>query len=112
MKTYLKNFLLVLTLITIQICNKDATAQVSAAPNINIITLEPGKSIEHEISASDIHHYQVMLVAGQFLRAVVDQRGIDVVVTVFDPNDRKLLEIDSPNGAMGPEILGFEADTT
>ncbi len=78
-------------------------------PSIEVPTLEIGKPIEREMTASDVHSYQVTLAAGQFLRAVVEQRGIDVVVTVFAPDGQKLAEIDSPNGTQGPEPVTIEA---
>jgi erythromycin esterase len=77
-------------------------------PSTEVPGLELGKPIERELSASDVHSYQVTLAAGQFLRAVVEQRGIDVVVTVFAPDGQKLAEIDSPNGTQGPEPVTIE----
>jgi len=56
-----------------------------------------------------VHTYTIALEAGQVLLAVVDQRGIDVVVSVFDPGGTKIAEIDSPNGALGPEPVTIEA---
>jgi CHAT domain-containing protein len=37
------------------------------------------------------------------LNAVVEQRGIDVVVQVIAPDGKQLMEVDSPNGDQGPE---------
>ncbi|MCI0423222.1 MAG: hypothetical protein L0312_29030, partial [Acidobacteria bacterium] len=65
--------------------------------------LEPGKPIERELAGGRAHSYQVTLASNQYLYVVVDQRGIDVVVTLFGPDDKKLIEVDSPNGAQGPE---------
>jgi len=56
--------------------------------------------------------YQVNLVSGQFLRVVVDQRGVDLKVRLFDSKGAKRAEIDSTNGAWGPEHLLFVADET
>ncbi|MCY7376668.1 MAG: CHAT domain-containing protein [Pyrinomonadaceae bacterium] len=43
---------------------------------------------------------------------VVLQKGIDVVATLFAPDGKKMLEVDSPNGANGVEPLWFVADAT
>lgn len=48
--------------------------------------LEQGKSIEREITGGETHPYRITLAAGQFLSLVLDQRGIDLIATVFAPN--------------------------
>jgi tetratricopeptide (TPR) repeat protein len=65
--------------------------------------LEVGKPVERELKPGEKHTYHVTLTAGQFFRAVVRQRGIDVVVTLFGPDGKRLVEGDSPNGSEGPE---------
>jgi erythromycin esterase len=65
--------------------------------------LRPGTPIEREIKPGETHRYSVSLEQGQFLGAVVIQRGIDLVIDVIDPSGKKLSEVDSPNGAEGPE---------
>src|SRR5262245_48222402 len=58
------------------------------------LPLEPGKPIERELSGGQTHYYRVKVEAGQYLHLVVDQRGIDVVVTLSGPEGKKLLEVD------------------
>ena len=53
----------------------------------------------------------IAIEAGQFLRAVVTQRGIDVVVTVTGPAAQKLAEVDSPNGRRARSSVSLVADT-
>ena len=76
----------------------------------DVLTLEPGKAIERTLAPGETHAYQIAIEAGQFLRAVVTQRGIDVVVTVTGPAAQKLAEVDSPNGTDGPEPVSLVAD--
>ncbi|MGH9936961.1 MAG: tetratricopeptide repeat protein, partial [Blastocatellia bacterium] len=71
--------------------------------------LEVGKPIERELAGGQAHSYQITLAAGQFLDTVVEQKGIDVVVTLFGPDGKKLIEVDSPNGAQGPEPIQWIA---
>src|SRR4029078_4315017 len=80
----------------------------STAPGV--LTLEPGKATERELVPGETHAYQFGIEAAQFLRAVVTQRGIDVVVTVTGPAGQKLAEVDSPNGTDGPEPVSLVAD--
>jgi erythromycin esterase len=112
MNTYLKNFLSVLVVVALHICDRVASAQVLSARDTNIVKLELGKPVEREMRAGEIHAYYVSLVTGQFLRATIDQRGIDVIVTVFDPDGKKIFEIDSPNGTQGPEPVDIEASSS
>ena len=41
----------------------------------------------------------------RYPHVVADQRGIDVVLSLFAPDGSKLLDIDSPNGSKGPEAF-------
>src|SRR5262249_21210573 len=38
--------------------------------------LEPGKSIEREMSGGQSHSYRIALTAGQYLMAIADQKGV------------------------------------
>ena len=71
--------------------------------------LEVGKPIERELAGGQAHSYGIALAAGQYLHVIVDQRGIDVVLTLYSLDGKKLAEIDSPNGPQGPEPLFFIA---
>jgi CHAT domain-containing protein/tetratricopeptide (TPR) repeat protein len=92
--------------------------QASGAPNSgqgvekDLRLLELDKPIEREMAGGQAHHYQVALTSSQFLRVVVNQRGINVVVTLFAPDGNKIAEIDSPNGTQGPERLSVIAETS
>src|ERR1044072_7862413 len=73
--------------------------------------LEYGKPIERELKPEETHVYTVSLEKGQFFDAAVNQRGIDVMVSVFAPDNSKIAEIDSPNGTEGAEPIAFEVKT-
>jgi erythromycin esterase len=83
--------------------------QRSPYQNEKVPTLERGKVIEREMAGGEAHFYQVMLETGQFLSAVVEQRGIDVVVTIIGPDGKKIADVDSPNGTEGPEVVEVTA---
>ena len=71
--------------------------------------LAQGRPVERPMQGGEAHKYQVLLSTGQYLRVVVDQRGVDVVVTAFGPDDTNIGEVDSPNGTQGPEPLSIAA---
>ncbi len=73
------------------------------------VALEKDKAIERELKAGETHDYQIELKAGEFLNAAVNQRGIDVVVRVFAPDNAKIAEVDSPNEDQGDEPIALEA---
>src|SRR6185503_260023 len=76
-----------------------------AIPALAQESLEVNKPIEKELSGDNAHSYQLKLAANQFVHLVVEQKGIDVVVTLFAPDGQKISEVDSPNGTQGPEPI-------
>jgi CHAT domain-containing protein/Tfp pilus assembly protein PilF len=71
----------------------------------------PLAPVERELKGGESHPYSINLAAGQFLHALVEQKGIDVEVLVFGPDGRQLSTADSPNDLWGPEPLLVIAET-
>lgn len=69
--------------------------------------LDSGKPIEKTLAGGETHNYRVTAQAEQFLRVVVEQRGIDIKLTIFGPDGKQLVEVDSPNGEQGPEAASL-----
>src|ERR1041384_4520087 len=65
---------------------------------------------ERALAGGEIHTYKLTLSRGQFVRAVFDQRGVDVVVTLKDATGQPHVTVDHPVGSWGPEPLFFETD--
>lgn len=65
----------------------------------------PGQPIERTLKGGQTHTFTIHVAAGQFLYVLVDQKGIDVVVTLFGPGGEVLWKVDSPNENRGPEPL-------
>src|SRR5579864_9140837 len=65
--------------------------------------LELHRAIERELANGQTDEYTVQVTAGRFVRLVARQMGVDVAVTVLDPQGKTVLEADRPNGAFGPE---------
>jgi CHAT domain-containing protein/Tfp pilus assembly protein PilF len=72
--------------------------------------IEPGKPIKRELAGGQSHSYRMTLAAGQYVKLVVDQRGIDVIVG-FSGSDRKQVIIfDSESRIQGQETVSLVAE--
>jgi len=82
--------------------NPRANAQQSpsAVPDDHGL-LVPGPGFEKELAGGQAHAYKISLTAGQYLRVVVEQRGIIITAALFDPAGKELVKTDNPSGAYG-----------
>lgn len=72
--------------------------------------LTSGRVVIGEMTGGDVHAYQLKLDAGQFAHVSVVQRGIDVVVRMYGPNDEQLDEVDGPSGMQATEAVYLIAE--
>ncbi len=84
------------SLVLALLCSAPVRAQV--APQ----TLELGKPLERELTAGRTDAYLLRLSANQIAHVVVEQQGVDIVLSVLAP-DGRLFSVDSPNGSAGEE---------
>ena len=70
--------------------------------------LEPGQPLAGEIAGGQPHAYRITLAAGQFMRVVVEQRGVDVELELTDPGGVKAAEANFTRVG-GRESLSWEA---
>jgi CHAT domain-containing protein/Tfp pilus assembly protein PilF len=75
------------------------------------LRLEMARTMERVIGGGETHQYSISLSPGLYLRVAIMQQGIDVVMTVLDPANRRVARIDRPNGAYGPETVSVIAET-
>jgi CHAT domain-containing protein/tetratricopeptide (TPR) repeat protein len=71
--------------------------------------LSAGTSIERRLGPGETHKYDVQLPAGHFLHVVVEQRALDAIVRLADPDGTTIVDADSPNGEFGFERVAFIA---
>jgi CHAT domain-containing protein len=71
--------------------------------------LRPG--VPHELREGEEHEYRLELAPGEVVDATVEQRGIDVSLSLADPGGEVLLSLDSPTGTKGAERLVAIAQT-
>src|SRR4030095_3432302 len=69
-------------------------------------------AIERELPVGEKHCFSFTLTAGQFVQAVVEQRGIDVVVRIFGEDGKLLTNVDRLNGRHSPETASLIATYT
>src|SRR5437868_5734899 len=84
-------------LVLISLCLTSALAQDKPQP------LELGKPVERELTGGQTHAYILSLTANQIARVTAEQKGVDLVLSVFAPDGAKLFDVDSPNGVAGEE---------
>src|SRR5262249_51993990 len=72
--------------------------------------LEPGKPIKRELADGQQHTYRLRLSTDQFLRVIVEQQGLDVLVQVAGAGGRQLLKFDSESRPRGEEAVSLVAD--
>lgn len=65
----------------------------------------PAAIIEAEIADGRAHRYEVPLATGQYLEVLVEQHGVDVVVTLARPDGTEVLAADSPTEGSSYERL-------
>ena len=66
--------------------------------------------VERELKGGETHSYRITLATGQFLHAIVEQQGIDIVATSFAPDGKQLTSCDSPNDRWGSESVLLVAE--
>jgi CubicO group peptidase (beta-lactamase class C family) len=71
------------------------------------IALARGRTVEAELAHGDTSRYTVLLRSRQFVYGDADQRTVDVVVTIFGPDGRRLDAFDGP--ARGAEPFQFHS---
>ncbi|MEP7336667.1 MAG: CHAT domain-containing protein [Acidobacteriota bacterium] len=76
-------------------------AQTSFPPQ----TLELNQPVTREMAGGQSHSYQVAARAGQYLEAVVEQRGMDVVVTLLAPDGNRVAQFDGDSRPQGQERI-------
>ena len=63
-----------------------------------------------DVAAPQVHAFAVELARGEFLRATVEQHGIDLVLALLDGEGRQVVRVDTLNGDHGPERLPWIAE--
>ena len=92
---------------------ESAPPRVAAAP-LDPVRLEvaPGHALEHLIAPGETHEYLIELEPGEYFELEVEQRGVDVGLSLFDPLGELVLWMDLPIADLGREPLLGVAERT
>jgi CHAT domain-containing protein/tetratricopeptide (TPR) repeat protein len=71
--------------------------------------LRQGDVFESKITSTESRSFKITLTPGQYLRVLVEQYEIDLIVTLSDTDGKMLVEADSPSGVTGPEYVSTVA---
>lgn len=74
------------------------------------VPLVESSFMERQLSGGETHKYGLGLAEGQFARVVVNQKGIDVILRLFRPDGKAVVEMDSLNATQGFESIGVVAE--
>lgn len=72
-------------------------------------SLELGETVSDSLPASAVHAFSVELEENRFVYGEADQQSVDVVVSIFGPDDVVVATFDAP--ARGPEPFHFTSDS-
>ena len=99
-----RSIVTLITLILISFC-QDRDIYGNCPQEVDIGELEAGKPAEREIAGGQAHKYRVVLTRGQFVHLVVEQKGIDLVAVMIDPEGKELRRVDNAATPQEPEII-------
>ncbi len=85
-----------------------AAQQPQTAPTATIRQageLDLHRPVERDLGPGQADLFTVEAAAGQFLHVVADQKGLDVLLRIVDPEGKVLVTADRPSGAFGREAI-------
>src|SRR6185503_3769865 len=72
--------------------------------------LEFGSVFTETIAGREVSSYSINVRAGQYLRIIVEQQGVDVEVALLSANGDFLITVNNANGTRGAEVVSLLAD--
>lgn len=109
-KTSLNFFALFLIFLSSQIIYSQTATPTPPTPT-DVTTLEFDKPIEREISGKPRHTYKISLAVNQYIKIVLDQRGVDVGARLYGTDNKQLADYDGELRLNKPEIIEFVPQT-
>ena len=106
-----KSLSLSLSILSLLLVVLESSAASLTQAEAATVSLELSKPVERTIAGGEAHSYTVTLAAGQYAQIVVDQRGVNVVITVNGSDGTSFFEVDTPHSNHGPERVAILADS-
>src|ERR1044072_5903889 len=72
--------------------------------------LKLNQPLSRKLRGGEIHRFKVSIHRGEYVHVIVQQQGIDVVLTAISEDGREPIVVDRPNGAYGREGLSLIAN--
>lgn len=73
--------------------------------------LEPGVVWEKEIAGGEVQSFGLNLTQAQFISVLVIQRGANLIVSLINPDQKKLFEVNGTTGGQGAKEVYWVAET-
>jgi len=119
----LRSFVLALVIITGCCLSGQWTAKtawMATPPNSNQILnasqqpnawpyLRAGESLTRQIKGGEAQSFTIIIAAGQYAEIYIEQHGSILLATLFDPQGKKVIQMDFPGGGYGPIKLSVIA---
>jgi CHAT domain-containing protein/Flp pilus assembly protein TadD len=64
-----------------------------------------GAEVDGRLASGEVRRFALAAAAGDLVEAVAEQGGVDFALELRDPQDRRLMRVDSPTGDTGSERL-------
>ena len=103
--------LLVVFCLTLSASHVSVQMEDCTAPEDGPYPISPGDRFTRPMGPNQRHVFRLLLGPRQFTRVIVDQKGLDVVIRLQDPNRALLVERDNPNSKFGPEAVSIAPQT-
>lgn len=71
-----------------------------------------GQPIEAVLTEKEQHTYPLTLIAGQYAEAAIEQRGVDVTITLQAPDGKTLAQFDADSRPLGKETAAHLVNAT
>jgi CHAT domain-containing protein/Tfp pilus assembly protein PilF len=78
---------------------------ISAQTPSDSILLKENQTLERRIKSDETHTFTISLKTGQTARVEVVQKDIDVIVSLFAPNGKLIVEMDGRGGSLWREVV-------
>src|SRR5262245_11976534 len=89
---------------------KPRDAGTESGDKDDVRALEPGKPHRRELAGGQRHSYRIRMDAGQFLKVIIEQEGIDVEAQLSGPDGKKIMAFDSDSRLRGQEQVSQVAE--
>lgn len=91
-------------------CERVFAQDIVKTPEQESQKLTPSAEVEKIIRGGESHFYKIELKAGECARLIIRQKGIDLTITVKNPDEKIVKVVDRPNGSYGRETVTFTAE--